>query len=45
MCPQLHVKHVVGSGYTFGYWFGVEVDVIVELGVWCDLCEKPSIGC
>jgi hypothetical protein len=21
------------------------VDVIVELGVWCDLCEKPSIGC
>ena len=24
------------------YQFGV--DVIVELGVWCDLCEKPSIG-
>lgn len=24
-------------------WFGV--DVIVDVGVMCDLCEKPSIGC
>ena len=45
MCLQFHVKHVMRFGYMFVYWFGVDVDVIIEIGVWCDLCEKPSIGC
>lgn len=29
----------------FGYIMLFGVDVIVELGDWCALCEKPSIGC
>ena len=33
----------MGSRYMFVCWFGV--DVIVELGIQCDLCEKPSTGC
>jgi hypothetical protein len=40
-CPQFYVRHVMGYGYIFVCWVGV--DVIVELGVWCDLYKKPSI--
>lgn len=40
--PQFHVRHVMGFEYIFECWF--VVDVIVEVKVWCDLCEKPSIG-
>jgi hypothetical protein len=32
----------MGSRYMIICWFGV--DVIVEFGVWCNLCEKPNIG-
>ena len=36
----------MGCGYMFVCWFGVDVDVIIKLGVWCDLiCENLSIGC
>lgn len=45
-CPQFHVRHVAGSGNMFICLF--VVDVIVELKVWCDLCEKPvgmGVGC
>ena len=34
----------MGFGYMFVCWFGVDV-IIVQLKFWCDLCEKPSIGC
>ena len=33
----------MGSWYIFVCQF--DVDVMAELGVWCDLCEKSSIGC
>ena len=33
----------MGSGYMFVCWF--DVAAIIELGVWCDLYEKTSIGC
>ena len=33
----------MGYGYMFVCCFGI--DVIAEIGVWYDLCEKPSSGC
>jgi hypothetical protein len=40
--PHVQVRHVMGFEYIFEYWF--VVDVLVELRVWCDLCERLSIG-
>ena len=39
--PQFHA---MVYEYMFIRWFGVDV-VVVELGVWCDSCEKPNISC
>lgn len=32
----------MGFGYMFVCWIGADINV--ELMVWCDLCEKLSVG-
>lgn len=33
----------MGPRYMFLCWF--VVDNIIELGFWCNLCEKPCVFC